>query len=227
MMVATRSEPGIAEIRNQNGQALLVAVGPVARLEWIEQVASNRQLTNSKIRLAIALSSFVNSQDGYAFPGQKALGEKSGLAERQVREHLADLMQRGYVFQKRRHHAPACLYLVLLNRRENLRLSDPVNRRENRLSKAVNRQFTSRSDEANVIGQPADFEQVNRRILYKSTGSRHFLNGANSNTCDGETLRPNQVINSGAEKAAILTDDDGDFAPSDWEDGDADIDHPF
>jgi hypothetical protein len=89
------------------------ASGPVDRLRWLEQVAADARLGDADVRFAIAVQSFVNRRDGFAFASAGAIGERARVSERTARLRIAALTKCGYLRVERRGPHPAALILVV------------------------------------------------------------------------------------------------------------------
>lgn len=95
------------------GKAIYVAVGPVAILRWLDQVAGDDNLEHGDVCFALALQSFVNGKEGFTFATQEVIGLKARVSERTASRRLRNLISRGHVLQQRRRWQPAVMYLAL------------------------------------------------------------------------------------------------------------------
>lgn len=110
------------------GTTVETAVGPVARLQWLEQVQADPRLGDADLAIAVSLVAFVNSGKGYAFAGHSAVAERARVDERTARRHIAKLIGAGHVLQIRRGRVPAALFLVLFDRTTGVRSNEAFDR---------------------------------------------------------------------------------------------------
>ncbi len=71
--------------------------GPVAKLEWLKQVASDGSLPPNATRVAIAIASHVNGKSGVAWPSAERIAEILSLNSRSVRRCIGALVGGGYL----------------------------------------------------------------------------------------------------------------------------------
>ena len=96
-----------------NGAEIAVAVGPVARNEWMVQVLRDHNLRPVDLKIAVALQSYVNTKDGFAFPKHLTLAADTGVTTRTIQLRLPVLIERGHVHQRRRGPQSSNYFLVL------------------------------------------------------------------------------------------------------------------
>ena len=176
---------------SKTGEMLTTAVGPVERIRWLEQVAGDARLGDADKSFAIALQSFVNRVEGFAYCGEKALAEKTRVAERTARLRLATLIGLGYVFRKRRGRKPAALFLIVSDRQDACRSNDQLDRQD-----------ASRSKRSVRVTRSATFQQSDRQESGRSTGKPHFSNDAKSDSCEPITQREPRDITQGSAAAS-------------------------
>ena len=96
-----------------NGAEIAVAVGHVARNEWMVQVLRDHNLRPVDLKIAVALQSYVNTKDGFAFPKHLTLAADTGVTTRTIQLRLPVLIERGHVHQRRRGPQSSNYFLVL------------------------------------------------------------------------------------------------------------------
>lgn len=67
------------------------------RLQWLERVQDDEKIAPAAFCLAFAISRHLNRMTGDAWPGQKRLGALAGVKERQVRNLIRQLVERGHL----------------------------------------------------------------------------------------------------------------------------------
>lgn len=69
----------------------------VERHHWRMGLAADRQVSSSACRLAAVIEDHMNRETGEAWPGQEELARRAAMSERQVRQHLAALVEAGWM----------------------------------------------------------------------------------------------------------------------------------
>lgn len=67
------------------------------RLSWLERIQDDAEISAAAFGLAFAISRHLNRSRGDAWPSQRRLGKLAGVKERQVRNLLRQLVERGYL----------------------------------------------------------------------------------------------------------------------------------
>jgi hypothetical protein len=96
-----------------NGGEITVAVGPVARNQWLVQIMRDHDLRPVDLKIAVALQSYVNIKDGFAFPKHLTLAADTGVTRRTIQLRLPVLIESGHVHQRRRGPKSSNYFLVL------------------------------------------------------------------------------------------------------------------
>lgn len=193
-------EKGIKLIVDKvTGAKTPVAVGPVARIEWLYQVQDDPSIEHAALSVALAVTRFVNRKEGRAYPGLAALGKALNMSERAVRGHLSALIKSGHVLQVQRARKPALLYLLVNDRKASLRSSSLNDRNvTGQLSENLTGNSAATLTNACQNFRPEDGRRDDRKVSVAMTGKSHNLNEPNSDTYEDRTRR----INSGTELGA-------------------------
>lgn len=71
--------------------------GPVAKMRWLDRVASDEHLPASATRVAFAIAAHINARSGIAWPSVERIGDLLKLNPRSVRRCISALVSGGYL----------------------------------------------------------------------------------------------------------------------------------
>ncbi|WP_122519188.1 helix-turn-helix domain-containing protein [Pannonibacter phragmitetus] len=87
----------VLPLRRERGPSAIPAIQYSDKLEWLQKIACDPALTPSDKVIAMALSVYVNTQDGRAWPSHERLAKEAHLNERTVTRAMKALVERGYL----------------------------------------------------------------------------------------------------------------------------------